>query len=108
MSDADIVLEAVVEDVQVKNRLFKGTNYNVMEYKNDIMITCINGILHCVLEFADIASLCPEEAVLFSNTLTLKLQDIFANIHKPEVNAHSHVGHVMNIIYLIVVPHYIT
>ena len=36
-------------------------------------------------ELADIASLCPEEAVLFSNTLTLQLQDIFANIHKPEV-----------------------
>ena len=25
VSDADVVLEAVVEDVQVKNRLFKGT-----------------------------------------------------------------------------------
>ena len=38
-----------------------------------------------VYKFADIASLCPEEAVLFSNTLTLQLQDIFANIQKPEV-----------------------
>lgn len=41
----------------------------------------------CVCALADIASLCPEEAVLFSNTLTLQLQDIFANIHKPEVVA---------------------
>ena len=38
-----------------------------------------------VYELADIASLCPEEAVIFSNTLTLQLQDIFADIHKPEV-----------------------
>lgn len=34
----------------------------------------------------DITSLCSEETILCSNTLTLQLKDIFANIHKPEVN----------------------
>ena len=43
MSDADIVLEAVVEDVQVKNRLFKGTC--TLSSEHDIVITCrVNGI----------------------------------------------------------------
>lgn len=34
---------------------------------------------------ADIAILCPEETILCSNTLTLELKDIFADIHAPEV-----------------------
>ena len=47
-------------------------------------VLCNNSTLYVNL-IADIASLCPEEAVLFSNTLTLQLQDIFADIHRPEV-----------------------
>ena len=74
------------------------------------MTCCVNGILHCVLEFADIASLCPEEAVLFSNTLTLQLQDIFANIHKPEVIKfysilfnNNYFGHILDLIIIIII-----
>ena len=85
MSDADIVLEAVVEDIQVKNRLFKGTIRCHTCRSTSVITYCVNGILHHVSEFADIASLCPEEAVLYSNTLTLQLQDIFDNVHRPEV-----------------------
>ena len=88
VSDADIVLEAVIEDVQVKNRLFKG---DYAESFHNIMCTLQNAMeyacsYHLKLNWSvDIASLCSEETILCSNTLTLQLKDIFADIHKPEV-----------------------
>ena len=56
VSDADVVLEAVVEDVQVKNRLFKGrlVGYMSCEWKSslhcEIIALCMNlqTLLHCV------------------------------------------------------------
>ena len=38
VSDADVVLEAIIEDVQVKNRLFKG---RLVVHVLEIIVYCI-------------------------------------------------------------------
>lgn len=56
VTDADIVFEAVTEDLGIKRGLFK-----------------------------DIASVCSKETILCTSTLSLALADVFADISSPEV-----------------------
>ena len=57
----------------------------VMRYNCGLL--CHYGILfHVVITAADIISLCSEDAVLSTNTLNLQLEDIYADIHRPEVD----------------------
>ena len=43
-------------------------------------------LFHVVITAADITCLCSEDAVLGTSTLNLQLEDIFADIRRPEVD----------------------
>ena len=78
VSEAEIVIEAVSEDLEVKNLLFRGQTiswYAASIYRYQLLPSVL----------PDIASVCSKETILCTNTLTLQLSDVFSDIPHPEV-----------------------
>ena len=82
VSDAEIVIEAVSEDLEVKNLLFRGQDISWFA-------TAIHQYQLLPFVLPDIASVCSKETILCTNTLTLQLSDVFSDIPHPEVCAMS-------------------
>ena len=89
VTDADIVFEAVTEDLGIKRGLFKGIIITgSTDYSHALYCTMLS-LKHPP---SDIASICSKETILCTSTLSLALADVFADVPNPEVS-HQYTSH---------------
>lgn len=83
VTDADIVFEAVTEDLGIKRGLFKGGSIIIGSTDYYYNLSAMSSSLKHPP--SDIASVCSKETILCTSTLSLALADVFADISSPEV-----------------------